>query len=396
LAGVDQFIPERPEDLTPEWLTATLREGGHLAAGGAVTAVRQEVLGEGEGFMGDIVRLRLSYEGAEGPASVVAKMPRLENRAFGELVGVYERESCFYEELTGHVPVGVPRVYYSDFDRNAVSDRQKGALSLANRTPQWLMPRVTRMALWAAGRRKRRYLLLMEDLGDAQSGDQLAGTDVERCATVLQWAAKLHAALWESPALQGRYWLVPLAGDSRIRQSMFLEMQGTFRERHPDLFDEEAGRVIDWVSEHGATAIERMEEEAPETLVHGDLRLDNLVFREGEPVFFDWQAIRRGPSAYDVAWFLSGASEDLTPGDETELLRTYHAALEEHGVRGYPFEAFARHYQLGLLTTVQTLGLLTILDIGVGENRGVELTRAWIRRLRARLQGIDLDRVLDA
>lgn len=393
---MDQFIPERTEDLTAEWLTGVLREGGHLPAGGAVMAVEREVLGEGEGFMGDIVRLRLSYEGGEGPASVVAKMPRLENRAFGELVGVYERESCFYEELTGHVPVEVPRVYYSDFDRNAVSDRQKRAMSLANRIPQRLMPRATKVALWSAGRRKRRYLLLLEDLGDAQSGDQLAGTDVERCAEVLRWSARFHAALWESPELENRYWLVPLAGDSRVRQSLFLEMRGEFRERHPDLFsDEEAERLIDWVSEHGVETIERMQGEAPETLVHGDLRLDNLVFRDGEPVFFDWQAIRRGPAAYDVAWFLSGASEDLTPADEQELLRTYHAALEEHGVRGYPFEAFARHYQLGLLTTVQTLGLLTILDIGVGENRGAEMARAWVRRLRARLQTIDLDRVLD-
>jgi len=392
---MDRFIPEQIGDLTPEWLTPTLREEGHLSGAGKVVSVEREVLGEGEGFMGDIVRLRLSYEGGEGPASVVAKMPRLENRAFGELVGVYERESCFYEELAGDVPVAVPRLYLSQFDRHAVSDRQKGTMSLANRLPQRLMPRVTRMALWAAGRRKRRYLLLLEDLGDATSGDQLAGADADSCAVVLTTIAKMHAALWESPALEGRYWLVPLAGDSRVRQSMFLEMRGSFRERHPELFDDEFERLVAWVGENGVETIERMQEEAPETLVHGDLRLDNLVFRGDEPVFFDWQAIRRGPAAYDVAWFLSGASDDLTPGDEAELLRTYHAALEEHGVRGYPFEAFERHYRMGLLTTVQTLGLLTILDIGVGENRGAEMARAWVRRLRARLETLDLDRVLD-
>ncbi len=392
---MDRFIPEQLDDLTAEWLTTALREGGHLQDAGVVTSVEREVLGEGEGFMGDIARLRLSYQGGEGPASVVAKMPRLENRAFGELVGVYERESCFYEEFAGNVPVALPRLYFSYFDRNATSDRQKRALSLANRTPQFLMPRVTRAAMWAAKRRKRRYLLLLEDLGDATSGDQLAGTDVERCAVVLRAAAKLHAAMWESPTLEDRYWLVPLAGDSRVRQSMFLEMRGSFRERHPDLFDEEFERLVGWVSENGVETIERMQGEAPPTLVHGDLRLDNLVFRGEEPVFFDWQAIRRGPAAYDVAWFLSGASDDLTPEDEAVLLRVYHAALEEYGVSGYPFEAFERHYQLGLLTTVQTLGLLTILDIGVGENRGAEMARAWVRRLRARLQQIDLDRVLD-
>ena len=392
---MDHFIPERLDDLTPEWLTTALREGGHLAPTGEVTSVEREILGEGEGFMGDIARLRLAYEGGEGPASVVAKMPRLESRAFGELVGVYERESYFYEELSEEVPVALPRLYYGDFDRDPAAERQGRVKALANRIPQRLLPRVTQVALWMAGRKKRRYILLLEDLGDGTPGDQLAGTDPERCALVLRSIAKAHAALWGSPALENRYWLEPFAGDSRVRQSMFLDGLKTFRERHAELFDEDFERTVAWVIENGVETIERMQREAPDTLVHGDLRLDNLVFRGDEPVFFDWQAIRRGPAAFDVAWFLSGASEDMTPGDEAELLRAYHAALGEHGVSGYPFEAFERHYQMGLLTTVQTLGLLTILDVGEGEDRGAEMARAWVRRLRTRLATIDLDRVLD-
>ena len=391
---MDRFIPERIEDLTPEWLTGVLGEGGHLPPGGSVQAVEREVLGEGEGFMGDIVRLRLTYEGGEGPASVVAKMPRLENRAFGELVGVYERESCFYEAFGGSVPVALPDLYFSDFDRTTASDRQKGTMSLANRIPGRLLPRVTRVALWAAGRRKRRYLLLLEDLGDAVPGDQLAGVDAAACGVVLESIAKLHAGYWRSPALEDRYWLVPFAGDSRVRHSMFLEMRAVFRERHPELFDDEFERVVAWVSDHGVETIERLQEEAPETLVHGDLRLDNLAFREGDPVFFDWQAIRRGPAAFDVAWFLSGASDSLTSADELELLRTYHAALEENGVSGYAFEVFERHYRMGLITTVQTLGLLGILDLGEGEARGAEMAGVWVRRLRERLATFDLDSVL--
>ena len=391
---MDSFIPERLDDLTPEWLTDALREDGHLAPAGAVTSVEREILGQGEGFMGTIARLRLSYEGGEGPASIVAKMPLLENRAFGELVGVYERESCFYEALGDRVPVAIPRLYFSDFDRTAASDRQKGTISLANRLPGRLLPRVIRVALWAAGRRKRRYLLLMEDLSDAVPGDQLAGVDAATCGVVLRSIAKLHAAYWRSPALDGRYWLVPFAGDSRVRQSMFLEMRAVFRERHPELFDDEFERVVAWVSENGIETIERIQEESPETLVHGDLRLDNLAFREGDPVFFDWQAIRRGPAAFDIAWFLSGASDNLTPEDETDLLRTYHATLEENGVSGYPFEAFKRHYRMGLVITVQTLGLLGILDLGEGEARGAEMAGVWVRRLRERLATFDLDSVL--
>ena len=391
---MDRFIPERLDDLTPEWLTMALRQGGHLPEAGEVTSVEREVLGEGEGFMGDIARLRLSYAGGEGPATVVAKIPRLENRAVGELIGIYERESCFYEELAGYVPVMLPHLYFSDFDRNARPERQEKVKGLANHAPDWLLPRLTRVALWAANRTNRRYLLLLEDLGDAKPGDQLAGTNPEGCAVILRSIAKAHAALWGSPALENRYWLVPLAGDSRVRQSMFLDRLQTFRERHADVFDDDFERTVAWVSENGVETIERMQREAPETLVHGDLRLDNLALRGDVPVFFDWQAIRRGPSAYDVAWFLSGASDDLTTGDETELLHAYHGALEEHGVSGYPFEAFERHYRMALLITLQTLGVLTILDVGELEGRGAEMAGAWVRRLRDRLATVDLDRVL--
>ena len=76
------------------------------------------------------------------------------------------------------------------------------------------------------------------------------------------------------------------------------------------------------------------------------------------------------------------------------MLRTYHAALEENGVSGYAFEVFERHYRMGLITTVQTLGLLGILDLGEGEARGAEMAGVWVNRLRERLATFDLDSVL--
>ena len=61
-------IPERLEELTPAWLTDALRTGGHLDSG-RVVDVHPEQLGEGKGFLGDIARLRLDYEGEPGPRS---------------------------------------------------------------------------------------------------------------------------------------------------------------------------------------------------------------------------------------------------------------------------------------------------------------------------------------
>lgn len=384
-------IPERLDDLTPEWLTAALRESGELAPTASVTSAERQILGEGEGFLGDIARLTLSYEGGEGPATVIAKMPKLANRAMGELLGAYERESCFYDEMAADLPLTTPRMYYGDFDRDLASERQEAALKLADRTPRLLTGLMTQLGMWVSGRKKRRYILLLEDIGDAEPGDQLTGVSPQRCATVLAALARMHAAYWESETLRNRFWLVPLSIDARIRNGLFRDSQPTFRERFAHLVDDRFDRAMAWTLEHGEAAARSLDRGAPATLVHCDPRLDNVAFRNGEPIVFDWQLVRRGPAAYDVAYFLSGACADLTREDEAELLRGYAAALAESGVEGYSYESLERDYQLGLLTAMQTLTATDMMDMG--EGRGLELMAAWYERLAARVSAIDLDRL---
>ena len=384
-------IPERLDDLTPEWLTAALRAAGVLPAG-EVTSVERETLGEGEGFLGDIARLRLRYAGGEGPATVVAKLPKLANRALGELLGAYERESCFYAELANDLPLATPRLYYGDFDRDPTSERQATILALADRTPRRLTARMTQLGKWVAARKKRRYILLLEDLGGAEPGDQVTGVAPERCAVVLTAIARMHAAFWGSEALENRFWLLPLAIDARVRHGLFRDSQPAFRKRFAHLIDEDFARTLAWAMEHGVAVAQSLHRGAPATLLHCDLRLDNVAFRDGEPVVFDWQLARRGPAAYDVAYFLSGASPKLTRADERELLEGYFAALEANGVRGYPFRAFERDYQLGLITAMQTLATQDQVDMG--EDRGVALLDAWFERLRARVAGIEPEGLL--
>jgi len=90
-------IPQRLEDLTPDWLTGVLRERGHLQ-GGHVSAVKLESIGDGVGFMGVIGRLGLSYEGdSEGaPDSLIAKLPTTvrENRGIWRDCGASTSTPC--------------------------------------------------------------------------------------------------------------------------------------------------------------------------------------------------------------------------------------------------------------------------------------------------------------
>ena len=58
-------LPRRHEEISPEWLTQALRAGSVLPSG-RVKSFEKEILGEGEGFVGTIVRFRLALEEAEG------------------------------------------------------------------------------------------------------------------------------------------------------------------------------------------------------------------------------------------------------------------------------------------------------------------------------------------
>ena len=65
-------IPEGPEDLTPDWLTAALRTA--MAIGRAeVAAMEHETIGVGQGFVSALFRLRLLY----GPDEAAAPSTRI-------------------------------------------------------------------------------------------------------------------------------------------------------------------------------------------------------------------------------------------------------------------------------------------------------------------------------
>ena len=83
-------------------------------------SARPERLGHGQGFIGELARLHLEFDRPESaaPRSLIAKLPTpvAENRVLGELLGAYEREILFYQELAPELPIRLPLTYYSDFD----------------------------------------------------------------------------------------------------------------------------------------------------------------------------------------------------------------------------------------------------------------------------------------
>ena len=115
-------VPKSLDELTPGWLTDTLRSGGVIDNAQAVRSVEWERLAEGVGFIGIVARARLTYGGeGAGPKSVIVKLPTTEPgaRALGNMYGLYEREVRFYSDIAPRAGVTVPRSYLAAWDAGA-------------------------------------------------------------------------------------------------------------------------------------------------------------------------------------------------------------------------------------------------------------------------------------
>jgi len=373
MAGKRPNLPETPEELTAEWLSTAL--------GGKVQAVEQTPLGDGQGFMGDILRMDLQSADPAVPGSIVAKLPKKSNRVMGELLGVYEREIMFFREFGEHVPIHIPKVYFSEFDRDKGSENQEEILRAVDKLPKFLNKVISVVGMAIAAAKKRRYLLLIEFFGDMQPGDQLAGLSAAQCEQVLRAIAPLHRQYWQSEDLRNHFWLLPMDVDARIRHGMFMQNV----EQYAQAMGPEVASHLSWLRDNGEALMHRFTEQAPTTLLHCDLRLDNVVFDGDSCAFIDFQLVRRGPAAYDVAYFLSSAlREEYGEEDEARLLQVYHQALD---VPDYSYTDFERDYQRALLLVLGSLS--STGDIDFSNERGASMMAAWLQRLKTRAARVD-------
>jgi hypothetical protein len=114
-------VPADTDEITPDWLTAALREAGAIDHA-RVTSIQSGPVGH-MGMTGQLRRLRLSYDKAEAgaPRSLLAKFSALhpEVRATVHSIGFYEREIGFYHEFAADCPVRTPRCYFGEVEMDS-------------------------------------------------------------------------------------------------------------------------------------------------------------------------------------------------------------------------------------------------------------------------------------
>ncbi len=327
--------PRSAEEIDATWLGAAL--------GAPVEIVRCAPVGAGVGLLGALAHVMVA-DGRELYVKMPSPDPR--TRAITRQFGYDAREAGAYRFLLDGAGLRTPRCH-------AVIDAPDGPI------------------------------LVLDALCGAPA-DQLRGATAAEALAAAELAAAVHARFWNAPALAVCPWL-PVPTDAVV----------TMYEQLFAMTWEPFGALVDGVvpAEQLAAAERAMTRfgavcegfaTAPRTLVHGDYRLDNLLFDEtGRAGVLDWQLAAWGRGPYDLAFFVSGSVEPgLLAEIEDDLLAAYHAALVAHGVTGYDLAA-CRHDYLGGLVLNQPNPVTALVAVPAGNERGAQLLRANARRALA-------------
>jgi hypothetical protein len=317
-------------------------------------------ISEGVGFLGRVARVALQYDRNDGcaPSSLIAKFPATTETARG--IGVafrfYENEIRVYDEVAPHVPLRMPRRYYGDM-RLDTSE----------------------------------FILLIEDMAPASIGNQIAGCSAEDAKAIVPQLAAFHARFWESPLLEQFSWM-PYYNDPchHHAQASYRQAWPAFQkfvgERLPVPVREAGERLAD-----GALHLMDLLSEPPITVMHGDFRLDNLVFPNdsAESIgVLDWQITSRGRGAFDLAYFMctSMSPEDRAAHEES-LISDYVRHLEVGGVRGYGIEQCMRDYRNAVMFC-WVYAVILIGSLDMGNERGLALFNALLERNSAAIMDL--------
>jgi aminoglycoside phosphotransferase (APT) family kinase protein len=293
-------VPSGIEAVDPLWLTDAL--------GTTVTGVVAEQIAQDSGFSSLLYRLHLS--GDDVPPTMIAKLAaQSEARGAMELLGGYRRELAFYRDIAGRAPLDTPHVY------------------------------AARMADDSAD-----FVLLLEDLGDWDNADHLAGLSIERARLCIAQLAGLHA--WSvEPANASALQPFPSIDMPTVRDLLvpaFGPGWEIYRAHTEASVPEAIARFAERFTEHAGTALAGLTERS--MLLHGDIRADNMFFAGDRMKVVDFQFAEVGAGAVDVAYLVSqGLPTEIRRGQDEALLRGY---LESLGDVGYSFDDAWRHYRL--------------------------------------------------
>ncbi len=355
-------FPTSPAALTADWLTKALKPSFPNIA---VEHFENTTIGVGSGFMGDLERVSLtSASNANHPKTVVVKFSSHfeATRILAGRMNYYGRELGFYEDCAKTAGVKTPTIYCQHFDAQ-----------------------------------NQHFVMVMEDLAPAVPTDQVVGNTLEQSEQVMLAFADLHGKWWNSLDLKQMAWTAPITHVTPIKESL-IQLEASIQDA------ERTGRFDAYPNmkrlQPRLPPLFAMEPPQPEpyTLVHGDLRSDNIFFSpdspSDEPTIIDWQTAGIGQPMTDIArWLTQSIDIDLRRQHETDLLKLYHERLIANGVENYSYQKMLQEYEINLVVTLLMFSM-SMDEIEQTSDRAAPLFHAMYSRLDAALIDWNVEKTL--
>ena len=306
-------IPGSMANVSAEWVEECIGRG-------KLNNINLVPMGEGVGMMSSMSIIELEWEGSTNlPSSLVLKLAAENetNRAVSQQFNLYLKEVSYYKDLAPRTTARSPRIYASEIDE------------------------------------EHNFFLLMEDVSSYRMGSQVEGATVEECELCIDFLINLHASFWNQ--LNGISWLPNMSGSDNAKnmalgcEAGWPQLQEIFGNFVPDNIEAERERYLEAVPR-----LQTQLDQHPTTLIHGDFRMDNMLFGQAPEhdslLVVDFQGALKGNGIHDVAYLLShSAKTEVRREHERNLIERYSSGLINAGVKDYSFEKAWNDYRIGVL-----------------------------------------------
>ena len=351
-------IPTKAAEITPEWLNSVLAEFGFPKV------EEVEVTPVDKGYYGSLARLGVFYQQLdstepEPPKTFFVKftVEDPETREALKPLGINKREVNFYSKLAEKIPFKTPRCFACHFDEESHDS-----------------------------------LILLEYV-EGEVSDDVTGASYEQAKLAISEAARLHGAM-QGHELLNEPWVESIGGP------IIGELVEATRIAVPKGVDPLREVCPSWMLEYSSRAHEILGEQLkelnslPDTLIHMDYRLANMIFTGDAVTHIDWHSVHRGPGICDIGFF---SSISLTVPDrrawEKELFLHYLRIAHDWKDSEWPewFETAWRRFSLVMV--FNCIRNAAVLDLSDSATKAFMF--AWVERAAAIVEDHNALRLLN-
>lgn len=190
--------------------------------------------------------------------------------------------------------------------------------------------------------------IIIENLKGYKSGSIINSCKITEVKQVLHSIARIHSFFWERD---------PLPTDNAADFAGILQYNLNQNwEGYKSRYQSQLGDTIqdfEWLIENSGLTSRVLY--SGNTLTHGDLHLENVMFSSSGLKIIDWQLAAKRTPAFDVSFFIiQNLSTEVRKSYEEELLEFYYSSLSEEVKKTYSFKRFNLEYRACLTRSMMT------------------------------------------